>query len=185
MAHEETPSREDGTDDLWARVHRREPDAERIFCDLAGDIARRFFRQAGGDCDDLVQKTVISAALFAQRDPTPPRDLRAFLQWRCRGVLSGYRKARRRRPKLQDADLSLFPDEVLAPGEQRQLRKDLLDCIDKLVPPLSDVFRDRCAGIMMREIARSHGKDPAWATRTYASALEALRRCMERKGHSA
>jgi RNA polymerase sigma factor (sigma-70 family) len=186
MSRTREPSTVEDPQDFWAAIRKGDQQAEAVLCRRAEDVARRFFCRADSRVrDDLVQETMLSVIRFARRAESPPRNLREFLQWRCRGVLSAYLKGVRARPRFEPKDdLSMFPDETLPANDQREMRKDLVDCVNRLPTPAQTIFRDRCRGRTVSEIARERAHDASWASRQLKDILLALRACLARKGHA-
>lgn len=182
---------------LWIRAASGDPTARDELARLALEVARPVLRYYGapfGDIDDLAQATALSTLQYLERRPEPPADIRVFLKWRARGVLSGARKASRRRPLEYQSELSQpltasFEDGPLGQLVGKDAQGHARDCLDRLrASPGGDKYAELIAMRYERHldnqaIASERGLNPSTVGVRLKRGLDRLRECMRGKGH--
>ncbi|MFT5050604.1 MAG: RNA polymerase sigma-70 factor (ECF subfamily) [Chlamydiales bacterium] len=144
------PGAETDNDDLWIGVcEQREGAFERLQA-LIREVCSMVFRHSmvpNNERERLLQDVLVSVWEFAGKQNEAPRNLRAFLKWRARGVLSVLRRelqARRREDPVDSempiADENALPlDSVVAD----EMTHSFQLCRNRLTPVLAAVWDAR------------------------------------------
>ena len=176
--------------DLWRRAAAGDEDGRAALGELALKIAVAELRRRAvraGELEDLAQESVRSTLAFLARGGAEPRDLRTFLKYRARGILSDHRKKMRTTddtlawvPGLEPAEAGAGPDGRLDEGA---LRAALAKCRAGLSPEKRAVLELRYDdGREAAEIARLLGIHRNTVGVRVFRALAELRECLRRRG---
>jgi len=175
--------------ELWQRA-RNDPEARAELSawvhDVArAELARRGYR--GDERDDHAQETVMTVLRYLDRGGEIRKNLRGFVQFRVRGVLSD-----RRRPEPTsggEVDLDRVAGSGEAPGA-RLLTHELMSALEECCAELPDGQRDvaelRCRdGLSSVQIAERLNLERGTVNTRASRALVRIRECLERKGFEA
>jgi RNA polymerase sigma factor (sigma-70 family) len=163
---------------------------------LALSIARSTLLRrgvSGGELADLVQEAQRTTFSFLARNPSPPKDLGAFLKYRAWGVLSDYRKKMRASRLDYRSDLDPTLQRPAGPGaitrdplRAREMASALADCRRRLPQELGRVLGLRYdAELATEAIQRRLGVHRNTIHVRVFRALEQMRNCMSAKGFGA
>lgn len=173
-------------DELWRRAAGGDVGARDELRDLALAAAEAELPRHGVAADDvgfLAVRTAESALRFLDRGGQVRSNLRAFLQYRARAVLSEER--RRSRPSLK---ITVSHDVVagepsrerpVLPAQLGELRGALADCLSRLAPDARRAIELRYLhDEPVRDIAARLGQSAENTSLRLHRALRRLRRCL-------
>lgn len=172
---------------LWDAMVRQEASVLGALEPVAREVCLREFRHRGvpeNEVDDLIHETCLSAWRFAPEHTDFPESFRGFLKWRGIGVLTAYRR-KRKRDEAQPLPVDPVRDDF-RPLESLvldELAAALRSCRDELSENLRIVWAARHERELSgRDTAVELGlTDGAVALRLHR-AKDHLWKCLQRKG---
>lgn len=144
------PAFDTENDGLWEEVCQQHEGAFERMQKLIGEACSIVFRHSmvpHGERDRLLQDVLVSVWEFAGKQNEAPRNLRAFLKWRARGVLSVFRRELGARSREDSIEI----DMPLADGSSRPLDHIVVEemthtfkqCREQLTPAFAAVWDAR------------------------------------------
>jgi len=177
-------------DDLWDAVREQRDGAFERLEALVREVCSVVFSHPmvpNHAREQLLQDVLVSVWEFARKQTDDPKNLRAFLKWRARGVLSVLRRgilARRREDPVDNempiADENALPlDELVA----EELTHAFQRCRARLKPVLAAAWDARYErGLDTRAIAEELGISPGTVAVRHHRAKDVIMECLRAKG---
>jgi RNA polymerase sigma factor (sigma-70 family) len=177
----------EGEPGLWTRARAGTGADREELCRLAREVAARELSQrglGGHDVEELAQETVASTLRYLADQPEPPRELRAFLKFRARGVLGDWRKRTRVRQTTNELPPLADPGgRPASPLERADLLAVLRSCLERLPEVQREVVLQRYrTAEASRAIAARLGINKSTVNVRTFRALRALRECLSARG---
>ncbi len=174
--------------DLWS-LARTDCRARDQLCALAEQVANAELANRGIDDahrPSLVQEAICDTLDFLARDGQVRSNLRAFLRWRARHVISTHRRRNEKAPEpLTEMD---SPDRARENcPESLVSRKELYAALDDCSTGLKVMYREVVdfryrRGLSSKEIAARLGIPTETVNVRVFRAMQHLRACLEEKG---
>jgi RNA polymerase sigma factor (sigma-70 family) len=176
-------------EDLWLKAVAGDADARRDLMKIASSYALATLSKSGEGKDivsDLVQNT-LTTILRALKSGKKVRCFHGFVHNAARGVLSDFRKKRRRHGKRLEPLDEGAPSNSPTPAEQAQ-KQDLLAAIARCRDSLPEDIRtvidlQHTQGMSIADVARKLGLPRHIITYRIASALRHMEKCLEAHGY--
>lgn len=175
---------------LWSEIcAQREGAFERLEV-LVKEVCSVVFRPSvvpSAERERLLQDVLVSVWEFAGKQNEQPRNLRAFLQWRARGVLSTFRRELQARDRQSPMEVDIpIPgggtrqlDEVL----MREMNASFEACRERLSPIYAAVWGARFErDLDPRATAAELGIDVSAVAVRLHRAKDLLMECLKRSG---
>ena len=170
----------------WRAARRGDQKARAYLADRAASVAGSMLRNRRDLAqvrDDLAQEAGLSLLGYLHRHEQAPRELTRFLKWRVRGVISSYRKGKRR-PAPQPFDQEAHERAVRDCPSKRLKAQNLGGIVAECRASLSGRHQELLAlrydqQLSISEIAERTGARrntvTVWLSRAKSALSEALR----------
>ena len=179
--------------DLWKLGRAGDSAATEELMRIATQQALRLLQRKGITGDelyDLTAETQLDVLRVLRGCGDVPRNVRGFLYYRTRGVLSRHWRLRAQRVVEQMTEARIEdtegePGDTLEALHQRSLLSSVESCVRALPEPLRQVHRMLVEeGLCQREIAERLGKSEAWVYRRVAEARARVTAALRGQGYS-